>query len=488
MMQIAVVHYHLYPGGVTRVIHNTVSALTDSETHVAVLVGDPPGTETAGLERLSVLPGLGYEGQRDPWSPDELAAELLTAAQDTLGQAPDIWHFHNHSIGKNLAVPGAICHLAESGHRVLLQIHDFAEDGRPANYRLLLEKLGGGDPVRLSALLYPQAEHVHYAVLNGRDRTFLERAGVHSDRLHLLPNAVWVDPQDIDTKLPEPTTSDRLWLYPTRAIRRKNLGEFLLLSALGDAGDQFATTLAPKNPRERPMYEHWVQVAEELGLPVSLGIAEANPDSFGALVASAHALITTSVAEGFGLAFLEPWLMGRAVTGRDLTEITGEFKEAGVELSGLYERLEVPTEWLATELLESKIRSGLEGYMQAYGRTPGAEDVERVKRAWIHGDRLDYGRLDEELQETVLRRVAASTEVHDLIRPPRLFDQPGSPDQIGRNRQAIVDTFGLDSYGKRLARVYDCLATSSPQTLESISDDVLLDEFLSPERLFLLRT
>ena len=39
-------------------------------------------------------------------------------------------------------------------------------------------------------------------------------------------------------------------------------------------------------------------------------------NDFAALLASAHALVTTSVAEGFGLAFLEPWLMGRPLAGR----------------------------------------------------------------------------------------------------------------------------------------------------------------------------
>lgn len=90
--------------------------------------------------------------------------------------------------------------------------------------------------------------------------------------------------------------------------------------------------------------------------------------SFGALLRSAHALVTTSVAEGFGLAFLEPWLAERAVVGRDLPEITHEFQAEGVDPGGLYTRLEVPVDWAGWEVLERKVREGLEDYsLPRYG-------------------------------------------------------------------------------------------------------------------------
>ena len=486
-MRVAVVHYHLYPGGVTRVIQNTLAALAQSDVRIAVLTGEPPAPGENPHAQHRVLPALRYEDQRPPCSPDALATAMLDAAAQTLGSPPHVWHFHNHALGKNLAVPGAIRRLAADGHRVLLQIHDFAEDGRPANYRRLVQDLAHGDPARLSTLLYPQADHVHYAVLNGRDRAILAAAGVTGERLHLLPNAVWVPAQSAGDDAPRPA-EQRLWLYPTRAIRRKNLGEFLLLAALGGEGERFATTLAPKNPVDQPGYERWVRLAAELQLPVSLGIADGSPDSFGTLVASSHALVTTSIAEGFGLAFLEPWLMARGVCGRNLGEITGEFQEAGIDLSTLYDRMEVPADWLAPDLLAQKARRGLESYLSAYGRHAAVDDVERVLSAWIRDGRLDFGRLDEELQASILRRVVGSREACDQIRPRGLPETSPSAAQVRSNRQAISDTFGLEGYGKRLAAIYQQLLRSSPGPLEGISGRSLLDEFLSPERLFLLRT
>ena len=486
-MRVAIVHNHLHPGGVTRVIENALAALADSRVRAAVLTGEPPPADDLPTGRPAVLAGLRYEEQRPPCSSDELAADLLDTARQALGQKPDVWHFHNHSLGKNLAIPGAVRRLAAQGHRVLLQIHDFAEDGRPTNYCRLTRELADDDPERLSAILYPQAEHVHYAVLNGRDRTFLAAAGVPETRLHLLPNAIWVPAQEASAETPR-FPGDRLWLYPTRGIRRKNLGEFLLLAALGRQGEHYATTLAPKNPLDLPGYQRWLRLVEELRLPVSLGLADNSPASFGALVAASHALVTTSVAEGFGLAFLEPWLMGRAVRGRNLGEITGEFLDAGIDLGGLYDRLEVPADWLAPGVLATRVREGLKSYLSAYGRGSRPDDVERVISAWIHGGRLDFGRLDEALQESILRRAVASREARAQLRPRGLPDTPPPAAQLQQNRRVVLKHFGLAGYSQRLEAVYEALTRASPGPVESISGDSLLDEFLRPERLFLLRT
>ena len=55
----------------------------------------------------------------------------------------------------------------------------------------------------------------------------------------------------------------------------------------------------------------------------------------------AQAIVSTSVAEGFGLGFLEPWVFGKSLCGRNLPEITGDFSQHGVRLDNLYDRLEL---------------------------------------------------------------------------------------------------------------------------------------------------
>ena len=484
-MRLAIVHHHLHPGGVTRIIEHAVSALCVNACDIVILSGEAPQRSWAVPVR--VVDGLAYEEQRAAVSPAQLAADLQTAAREVLGSPPDLWHVHNHSLGKNLVLPGALQALAESGQRLLLQLHDFAEDGRPPNYRRLRAAVGEGDGARLVQCLYPQAGQVHYAVLNGRDLKLLGAAGVPAARLHALANPVSLQAGTTGSAMPG-SGQRRLWLYPTRAIRRKNLGEFLLWAALADAGDRFATTLGPNNPAERPHYERWRALAAELSLPVSFELGADPRVSFEDILSSAHAMVTTSIAEGFGMAFLEPWLVGRAVSGRNLAEITAEFSDAGVALPHLYTRLDVPVEWIGLQVLEEKARQGLQRSWNAYGRSLKADDLSRTMGAWIQGGLVDFGRLDEALQERLILFVSASAEARRLLRPSQLPDPGENSSEIERNRAAVLANFGLEQYRDRLMDIYQQIMDSSVEPLESLRGEAVLDQFLAPERLYLLRS
>jgi len=270
-------------------------------------------------------------------------------------------HWHNHSLGKNRSVPGAVMRLAADGYPMLLQIHDYAEDYRAANYQVI------DDP----AELYPQAPHIHYAALNGRDRRILGEAGVAAQRLHFLPNPVphlgqLPSRNDTRQKLAERFgvgRHERLALYPVRCIRRKNIGEALLYAAMAPAGTVLGLTLAPLNPIEKTFYDKWTQHARRLRLPCRFELGGPDGLSFTENLAASDLILTTSVAEGFGMVFLESWLAGRPLVGRDLPEITGDFRRAGVQLDRLRPRIEVPVDWLGADAVRQRIAT-------AYRRTP----------------------------------------------------------------------------------------------------------------------
>ena len=491
-MRVAIVHYHLQLGGVTRVIQHAHDALHRHGARLVVLCGEPPAGGLPADLQIRVLPGLAYEEHRARQSPDQLAATMAREAFDALGDTPDVWHVHNHCLGKNTALPGALLRLARDGHRLLLQPHDFAEDGRPALYARLREQLAGGDIGRLSALLYPLAPQIHYATLNRRDRDFLAAAGVPPGQLHALPNAVSVGDLPPDSSpaaqdAPETgTDGERLWLYPTRAIRRKNLGELLLWAALAGPQDRFAATQAPQNPQERPIYQRWVALAQALALPVRFAVGAGDVD-FRALIATSHALVTTSIAEGFGLAFLEPWLLGRPLVGRDLPEITADFMDAGVRLSGLYERLDVPLAWLDTERLRTAFTTAAERRASAYGR-PAADSAERAWQSAVCDAHIDFGRLDEPAQAQIIRWLHADPASRAALRPQRLASA-ATPALLAANRSVIGREYSLSGFGARLAATYAEVAAAVPSaTFDAARGEVLLDHFLAPERLCLLRS
>ncbi len=483
-MRLAIVHYHLQPGGVTRIIEHTIAALAGRGIRIVVLTGQEPAAGWPSAWR--VIAGLQYEAARPAVGPAELVRQMEEAARDALGGPPDVWHVHNHSLGKNLALPGALVDLAGRGARLLLHIHDFAEDGRPANYHLMLEKMARGSKREMSRLLYPVGSHVHYGVLNGRDHAFLDDAGAADNCLHLLPNPVRLGDRTDDTPQPDPD-GRTLWLYPTRAIRRKNIGEFLLWSAVAGEGHRFATTLGPENPRERPRYEMWKRIAAELGLPVRFEIAATCGCSFEELLSRARSLVTTSIAEGFGLAFLEPWLAGRPVCGRDLPEITSDFHREGILLPWLYDRLDVPVSWLGLGRIADRAAAGQQQVLEAYGRSAGEDCLERILAAWIRDDHVDFGRLDEEMQEIVLRRLVRDPGQARRLRPSSLPDPEECDRAIAVNRRLLREKYSLQGYGERLCRLYDQVAGSDVTPLSFLDGEILLDHFLAPERLMLLR-
>ncbi len=480
-LRIAIVHYHLRPGGVTRVIRNAVTALKDRGRQVVVLTGRPPPDDPAGSLPYAAVNGLDYDVAMDA-DPAELLRRLKRGAFDALGAEPDVWHIHNHSIGKNVALPEVCQALAREGRRLLLQIHDFAEDGRPGNYRLLKEYYGD----RLGETLYPDGGNVHYALLNARDFDVMNGAGVPSRRLHSLPNAVWAGiGVDCGSRV-DLGSYQRLFLYPTRAIRRKNIGEFILWSVLAKPGDLYATTLAPTSAGDLPIYDGWKALAAELELPVrfEMGMQHA----FADIVHTAAAFVTTSIAEGFGLAFLEPWLASKPLLGRDLPEITREFVEQGVDLSWLYPALEVPRTWIDERRFRSVMEEACRSAWMSYGKTCDAGRVDQAYDAAFQGDRIEFARLDESSQAEIIRKLASDGTRRRRIRPDGIDLPESSSTVLENNRSIIRDRYGLPRYGERLESIYHALLDDSGTDSGNLSADAVLDAFLQPARFYLMRS
>lgn len=394
--------------------------------------------------------------------------ELLRRARGAFGGEPDVWHIHNHSLGKNPALTQEVSNLAMAGQKILLQIHDFAEDGRPDNYT----NLG-----KLKQRLYPIGPHIHYAALNNRDFNFLKAAGIPEENLHLLPNAI----SPLPNLKPQTPNSKPLYVYPCRAIRRKNIGELLLWSAVMPNA-KFAVTLAPKNPEVKPIYDAWVAFAEELDLNVEFDAGAKL--SFEEMIAKADALITTSIAEGFGLAFLEPWLAGKPLVGRNLPEITADFEEHGLDLSQLYNRLGVPltsNDWNIGpqffQTLETKMRAAAE----AYGIEWTEERFEQAQSELVENGTIDFGILDEDLQRVIIRAAKEN--------PSMFGDGLGDATaQVAGNRRVVEQAYGTKAYGAHLLSIYNGLLKTKPGSVRYADGQKLLDEFLNPARFNLLRT
>ena len=138
-MKVAIVHYHLEPGGVTRVIENTLAAWAEmgKAIETVVLSGRPYSGKS--IPDTRVIQGLDYATSEKAIPPELLMDRMKEAARNSLGGMPDLWHVHNHSLGKNPSLTKACALLAQKGEFMLLHPHDFAEDGRPHNFKTLQE-------------------------------------------------------------------------------------------------------------------------------------------------------------------------------------------------------------------------------------------------------------------------------------------------------------------------------------------------------------
>lgn len=427
-MHIALLHYHLHPGGVTRIIGSQVQGLLETEgvQQLKVLCGNNIAhTALSGvpIEEIASLQYMQAGAQETDYG--EESSRIMTRITE---HAKDfILHCHNPNLGKNPALTLAVFRLAQAGYRIINHCHDFAED-RPFNMKAL-QAMINHTGLQVGEVLYPDLPNYHFVALNTFDYNRILQAHIPPNRVHLIPNPVSLreynmedSKQDLRLKIISQLALDpdkKIITYPVRAIRRKNIGEFILLGTLFERTCQFLITQAPKNPEELPGYNRWKDFCRKHKIRIKFEAGDiVNHEE---LIGITDFCLTTSKREGFGMVFLEPWLAGTPVSGRDLPGITGDLRSYGLEFPGLYKHI----------LVES--RTGV----------------------------CDFTELDQEGQEDCIVRIHRFT--YEKVKISRLNPFLESlftviePEMIRKNRQIILNQFSVANYGKRLLELYKSL-------------------------------
>jgi FMN phosphatase YigB (HAD superfamily) len=470
-MNVAVVHYHLHDGGVTEVIRRMLPVMAEKGIRQVVFTG---GDESR-RDWHRTVEGLGYGNP--PTTAEELLGRLRAAAHDAFGAPPDVWHFHNHSLGKNPLVPRLVDLLAQAGERLLLHIHDLAEDGRPGNARHLSE----------CRRLYPAGPRVRYAFLNQRDRDRFTAAGLRPGHAHLLRNPVAPSPFG-----PSPSDSPLL-LAPVRGIRRKNLGELVLLSRLAPPGTRVAITRAPRDESARIIHDAWRRFAADMELPIEFNVVDriapcaGAGDSFDDWLEWSTHIVTTSIAEGFGLPFLEAVAWRRPLLGRDLPHLTTDHAANGVRHSRLYTRLLVPADWIDLGILESLVKRGIDSTHAAWGKQARQDEL-----TWMfHDDHLDFGNLPETLQRQVIRRAMHSDEAACIkVRAADGLQAACAwlADALANREPDAGDLspWSPGNCGEQMTAIYQELCSETGDGHSSLDADRILDHGLDPRNFRIL--
>lgn len=403
--------------------------------------------------------------------------EALKLASQHLGGPPNIWHLHNPTLGKNYAFPEFVYRIASSMTPLLLQTHDFAEDGRPKNYQ------------KLADLTYPIAPQIAFATLNHRDANMLRQLGV--DNVSVLPPPV--DTHSIQRK----PSATPLLLYPVRGIRRKNLGEASLIAAVSHL--PIAVTLPPRNPEWIPFHDRWRNLAHELRLNIEFSVTDRiapNDDhdaSYEAWLEHCTHILTTSIAEGFGLAFLEPITHQIPVIGRDLPEITQDF--TNIHQGNLYQNLLVPRSWVDARAVTEIIR---EQFVESHLNYNYPLTTSHRDQLWEHLNRFpnhfDFGELSEDAQEEIIRLIKTSPELGKNIVAQvgnTTIEFPTWLESVLNHpcpSLTSAEPWSSEKHAENLLDTYKHILNAEPKLPEWLDNTALLPYFLKPNRFRILHS
>ena len=454
-MNIAIIHYHLRSGGVSSVLRSQADALRRHAPWHRVVVLSGSEAAEAFPAPIKLVRNLDYAlvatGSAAP-SAEGLAAAMEHALDEAFPDGCDVLHVHNPLIRKNAVFLGALGLLKSRGRHLLVQVHDLAEDFRPDVFD--------------AAVPYP--ENCSYAAINSRDRSHLIASGLGDSHVHLLPNPVGL-PERFDVRAGWSEESRRgrtIALYPVRAIRRKNLGEALLLSRFLPEGAELAVTLPPTSERDLPGYRSWKSMASRLAprLRFEAGLHA----SLGELYEKAFCVVTTSVKEGFGFSFLDPIARGIPVVGREIPYVVGDFRAHGIRLPNLYHEIRLPRLALPEAELRTAVARRIDSFRKAYatawtdGGSPAGPTLDEVLarlEARFEAEYLDFGSLDESLQQAVLRRLDVDAALEADLRALNPFLDalfiPGLPEsEAAEGREALARFYSAEAYARSLDGAY----------------------------------
>ncbi len=457
-------HYHLKTGGVTTVLKHQLNAIGE-KWQTLVLTGLPP--ETSFPADFVHIPELGYSSQyKKAIHPDDVAESIISAICNKFNGLCDVLHVHNPTLAKNKYFLRILKSLQQKGLNLFLQIHDFAEDGRPHAY--FMDE-------------YPS--DCHYGVINQRDYDILLAAGLKKGGLHRMVNIVNPNPIKPQLKFKKP-----LVLYPIRAIRRKNIGEAILLSLFFIHSQTLVITLPPNSPPDIKSYEEWKAFVKDYNL--NLDFDKGLHCDFETLVLSADFLITTSITEGFGFSFLEPWLFKKLLWGRSLPDICRDFTKNGIRLDHLYNALFIPLDWINLRRFKRRwtacVLNASTLFNLSTDMTLALNAFDMITKNGV----IDFGLLDETAQKEVIVRLISSKKASEkLIQINPFLANPGmvsdKSERINTNKRVIEKCYNPALTRQRMLRLYETVVTTPVK--QSIEKTALATAFLDLEKFSLLK-
>ncbi|MCL4177874.1 MAG: glycosyltransferase [Verrucomicrobia bacterium] len=361
-MRLVIVHYHLRPGGIRRVIElaapHLVKHASPPITHVTLAVGealDQPWNDAfrRSLPNITVEfaihPTLGYAAERRTSSPH--TRQRLRAFLDRLfAQSPDlaVWA-HNLGIARNLILADELSRAC-ARHRapLIAHHHDWWFDNRWQRWPEI-QRSGARTLAQVAPLTIVAGPNIHHATINRADAAQL--------RPHLGKAVTWLPNLAGPLRAPRRAALARtrawlkdklqaddppVWIFPCRLLRRKNIAEALLLTRWLRPGAWLITTGGASSADEQAYAQTLERTARSQGWPLRLGIlAHRDPNAPGVpeLMGASETVLLTSIQEGFGLPYLEAAAAGRPLVARILPNIAPDLRQFGFRFPQSYSQI-----------------------------------------------------------------------------------------------------------------------------------------------------
>jgi hypothetical protein len=129
---------------------------------------------------------------------------------------------------------------------------------------------------------------------------------------------------------------------PCRLLRRKNIGEALLLTRWLRPEAWLITTAGVTSPDEQPYSDRLRRAAARHGWPLRMSLLDrtgAEAPGIADLLGASEAVLLTSLQEGFGLPYIEAAVAQRALIARNLPNIAPDLAAWGLRFPQSYDEL-----------------------------------------------------------------------------------------------------------------------------------------------------
>jgi len=361
-VRLVVIHYHLRPGGIRRIIELALPHLVRESprpvTRVVIATGRHADRQWHH-DLAKQLPGVPVEVMIEPsfsylseqrGSPRRIERRIRAALGKIFAGAGAenclVWA-HNLGVGRNLLLSRELATACAARDITLVSHHhDWWFDNRWARWPEM-HAAGFRTLAAPARAVFPERGKVLHAAINHADAQILSR--------HFGKGSVWL-PNLTEPASPSSAAKVRaarrwlkgrtgrdsspVWLLPCRTLRRKNLAEAMLLTRWLRPEAWLVVTGSASSSGERPYLHALERAAQKHHWRLRLGVLagdESRKPSVAELLAVSEAVLLTSVQEGFGLPYLEAAAARRPLIARRLPNIAPDLDQFGFCFSQAYD-------------------------------------------------------------------------------------------------------------------------------------------------------